>query len=67
MRATPSQAECGPQKQYEPLLMKQPAEYNKMAKELENWTTKEQEDGEDWMKLLSNLAKGGHQGSGRKN
>ena len=36
-----SQAECGPQKQHEPLLMKQLAEYNKMAKELEHWTTEE--------------------------
>ena len=47
--------------------MKQLAEYNKMAKELEHWTTAEQEDGkpidtekkpgDDWMELLSNLAK----------
>ena len=47
MRATRVKRNAGPKKQNEPLLMKQPAEYNKMAKELENWTTKEQEDGEE--------------------
>ena len=66
------QAHYGPQKQYEALLKKHAAEYNKLSKEFENWMAKEKEDEKladaeknpgiekaeyDWMRLLPNLAK----------